>query len=95
MHLKPYFLIFKANLAKDMSYRFNFLLAYILRITQLLLYLVVWSLIFKDQSQINGYNWNEITTYFALMTIGTMVFYPSHMLNATSYSERNIKLFSY
>lgn len=79
MHLEPYYLIFKANLAKDMSYRFNFLFAYALRITQLLLYLVVWSLIFKDQTQINGYTWNEMATYFALITITTMIFYPNHM----------------
>src|ERR1700733_1771667 len=79
MHLKPYFLVFKANLAKDMSYRFNYLFAYALHITRLLIYLAVWHLIFTQRSEILHYTWNEIASYYALSTIVLLLLFPTHI----------------
>ena len=79
MNMKPYFLIFKANLAKDMSYRFNYLFAYILHITRLLIYLAVWHLIFTERTEIHNYTWSEIASYYALSTIVLLLLFPTHM----------------
>lgn len=79
MNPKPYFLIFKANLAKDMSYRFNYLFAYVLHSTRLLIYLAVWHLIFTQRSEIHNYTWSEIASYYALSTIVLLLLFPTHM----------------
>lgn len=81
MRLKPYFLIFKANLSKEMSYRFNFLFTYLLHITRLLIYLTVWSVIFSQQTEIVGYTWDLISSYYALTTIVFLLLSPSHMFD--------------
>lgn len=81
MHLKPYFLVFKANLAKEMSYRFNFLFTYVLHITKLLIYLAVWSVIFAQEQEIDNYTWDEIASYYILTTILVLLLAPSHMFD--------------
>lgn len=81
MRLQPYFLIFKANLAKEISYRFNFLFTYLLHITRLLIYLTVWSVIFTKQTEINGYTWGSIASYYVLTTIIILLLAPSHMFD--------------
>ncbi len=81
MRLKPYFLVFKANLAKEMSYRFNFLFTYVLHITRLLIYLTVWSVIFAQGQKIDNYTWDEIASYYILTTILVLVLAPSHMFD--------------
>lgn len=81
MHIKPYFLIFKANLAKEMSYRINFLFTYLLHTTRLLIYLTVWSVIFSKQTEINGYTWDSIATYYVLTSIIILLLAPSHMFD--------------
>jgi ABC-2 type transport system permease protein len=81
MRLKPYFLVFKANLAKEMSYRFNFLFTYVLHITRLLIYLTVWSVIFAQGQKIDNYTWDEIASYYILTTILVLLLAPSHMFD--------------
>jgi ABC-2 type transport system permease protein len=81
MRLQPYFLIFKANLAKEMSYRFNFLFTYLLHITRLLIYLTVWSVIFAKQTEIDGYTWDSIASYYVLTTIVILLLAPSHIFD--------------
>lgn len=81
MRIKPYFLIFKANLSKEMSYRFNFIFTYLLHITRLLIYLTVWSVIFSKQNEINGYTWDSIASYYVLNTIVLLLLAPSHMFD--------------
>lgn len=81
MRFQPYFLIFKANLAKEMSYRFNFIFSYVLHIARLLIYLTVWSVIFAEQGMIDGYTWNSIASYYALTTIIILLLAPSHMFD--------------
>ncbi|WP_059360093.1 ABC transporter permease [Parachlamydia acanthamoebae] len=90
MSFQAYFLIFKAHLSKDMSYRFNFLFAYVLRITQLLLSLTVWSIIFENKSEINGYNWTDIASYFALISVTSLLFYPNHMFEMQPLIRKGI-----
>ena len=79
--MQPYILIFKANLATEMSYRFNFLFTYLLHITRLLIYLTVWSAIFAKQTEINGYTWDSIASYYVLNTIIILLLAPSHMFD--------------
>ncbi|PJD96268.1 MAG: hypothetical protein CK425_06150 [Parachlamydia sp.] len=79
MHWKPYFYIFKAYLMKDMSYRFNFLFSYILHMTRLLIYLAVWATIFVDKETIHHYTWDEMASYYVLITISTLLLAPSHL----------------
>lgn len=81
MRLQPYFLIFKANLAKEMTYRFNFLFTYLLHITRLLIYLTVWSVLFDKKAEINGYTWDSIASYYVLTTIIILLLAPSHMFD--------------
>ena len=79
MNSKPYFLIFKANLAKDISYRFNYLFGYVLHVTRLLIYLAVWHLIFTQHREIHHYTWSEMASYYALSTIVLLFLFPIHM----------------
>lgn len=79
MNIKPYFLVFKANLAKDLSYRFNYFFTYVLHITRLLIYLAVWHLIFTERQEIHNYTWSEIASYYALNTIVLLLLFPTHM----------------
>jgi len=69
MRLKPYLLVFKAHLTKAMSYRFNFLFAYVLHVTRLLIYLTVWATIFAQGQTLDTYTWNEIASYYVLTTM--------------------------
>ena len=79
MNVKAYFLVFKANLAKDMAYRFNFLFSYVLHITRLRIYLAVWAFIFTDRHEVLNYTWDDIASYYGLCMIDFLLFYPSHM----------------
>ena len=79
MNINPYFLVFKANLAKDMGYRLNYLFTYVLHVTKLLIYLAVWHLIFTDRKEILHYNWSDIASYYALSTIVLLLLFPTHM----------------
>jgi len=81
MNVKPYLLIFKANLAKDMSYRFNYLFTYILHVTRLLICLAVWSVIFTEHNEIHHYTWNEMVSYYAFNTIVLLLLFPTHMFD--------------
>lgn len=79
MKLKPYVLMFKAHLAKEMSYRFNYLFFYILHTTRLLIYLAVWHLIFIQKSEIHGYTWSKMASYYAISTLVLLLFFPTHL----------------
>jgi ABC-2 type transport system permease protein len=79
MKINPYFLVFKASLAKDMAYRFNYLFTYVLHLTKLLVYLAVWHLIFTDHNEILHYTWGDIASYYALSTIVLLLLFPTHM----------------
>lgn len=81
MRFQPYILVFKANLAKEMSYRFNFIFTYVLHITRLLIYLTVWSVIFTQNIKIDNYTWQGIASYYILTTILVLLFSPSHMFD--------------
>lgn len=77
--MKAYLYIFQASLAKEMSYRVNFLFTYLLHITKLLIFLTVWSVIFAENQIIHNYTWERIATYYALMMIISLLCSPSHM----------------
>ena len=62
-----------------MSYRFNFVISYLLQITRLLIALSVWSLIFSGHKSIHHYTWNTIAWYYGFSTIFFILYYPSHM----------------
>ena len=79
MNIRPYFLIFKTTLAQEMSYRLNYFFGYILHITQLLIFLAVWSLLFTQQREVGNYTWTDMATYYALSMIILPVYFPSHM----------------
>ncbi len=79
MNIKPYIMIFKAHLSKEMSYRFNFVFSYLLQITRLLIALSVWSLIFSEHRSIHHYSWHTIAWYYGFSSIFLILCYPSHM----------------
>lgn len=76
MRIKPYVLIFKSNVSKEMCYRFNFIFGSILQIIKLLVCLTVWSVIFKDHDTINNYSWNEMASYYAVSMVAIIFFLP-------------------
>jgi ABC-2 type transport system permease protein len=84
MNVQAFILTFKAHLTNEMSYRFNYLAAYLLRLTQLLISLAVWSFIFSNHQEIKSYTWNEMSTYFALAMLLALLFYPGHLFDMQS-----------
>jgi len=81
MRVKPYVLVFKSNLSKEMSYRFNFLFSFFLHITRLLICLAVWSVIFSNHEMIKNYTWNEMASYYGISMIVVIIYYPGHMFD--------------
>ncbi len=84
MNIKPYILIFKSNLSKEMTYRFNFIFTYLLQMTRLFIALAVWSLIFSQHERIQDYTWNGIAWYYGFSAILLVLYYPSNMFELQS-----------
>ncbi len=80
-NVKIFWTTAKIFIGKQMVYRFNFLMPYVLRLFQIVGSLVVWRALFVGKETINGYTFKEMVSYLIIAQFAVLVFYPFHMFS--------------
>lgn len=69
------------QLGKQMAYRFNFLIPYLLRVFQLFVSFSIWKQLFQYDEAVRGYTLESMKNYLVFSQLTAVLFEPSHIFS--------------